>query len=689
MDDLEYIVTGALTHCNKGAGVMPINVTSNTTTHVQKLLVATDSDKTYMVNIPNYGMCTTTQKPCHPIPTVWTDTYDKVKVNGSHPLIGKSCLHCAIDPSSEIKFITSGQLPLSWSLSKESLDEISKANQAANEASDEYDLERKSVGESGFWEGFIPVWGSGRDYVHSIQTKHYWKAAGNLGLVVLDVCTLGADELIIGAMKGGAKGVAEAGSKMTLKKIAGIIAAKEAALLLVKKFATTVSEFSLREAGLCIAKACFVAGTPVQTANGTKNIEELVSGDEVWSYNEETGETGLKSILNVFEQQADTIVELTIDGEIINTTPEHPFYANSEWKEAGLLKQGDTVQLFNGKAAVVQQVVYKFDKILQPEIVNSEGDERSYELVTVFNIEVEGWNTYFIGEKSFLVHNVVCVKELMENAAKGVAKTWDDLGKFIYCFVAGTKVKTPLGDIPIELLEKGDEVFAYSFESREVVVRKVPAVFKNSTERILQIGIENEFIRCTSKHRIWVESENEWVEAGDLAVGMKVLGLNNKEYSINSIFLIEEECDTFNFEVEEVHNYFVGEIGILVHNGPGPKFPNSVYNDPTIRTTDIYRYFDPVTDETYYVGKTVQGMEKRASQHAVEKGLNQLIKEGKLDYEVIEGGKKWNAFQTATMEQHYIKLLNSKLQKGMPIWNKINALSKAKFEYFSKLIKCP
>ncbi|MGO4875116.1 polymorphic toxin-type HINT domain-containing protein [Pedobacter psychrotolerans] len=686
MDELEYIVTGALTHCNRGAGVMPIAVTSNTTTHVQKLLVATDSDKTYMVNIPNYGMCATIQKPCHPIPTMWTETYDKVKVNGSHPLIGKSCLHCAVDPTSEIKFITSGQLPLEWCLSKEALEAISEANKAANEASDEYDLEIKSVGEAGFWEGFIPVWGSGRDYVHSIQTKHYWRAAANLGLVVLDVCTLGADELIIGALKGGGKGLAEAGSKVALKKIAGIIAAKKAALLLVEKFATTVSEFSIKEAGLCIAKACFVAGTPVQTVDGPKNIEDLVTGDEVWSYNEETGETGLKSILNVFEQQADTIVELTIDGEIINTTPEHPFYANSEWTEAGLLKQGDTIQLFNGKAAVVQQVVYKFDKILQPEIVNSEAYQRSYELVTVFNIEVEGWNTYFIGEKSFLVHNVVCVKELIESAAKGVAETWDDLLKFVHCFVAGTAVKTPLGDIPIELLEKGDEVFAYNFESREVVVRKVPAVYKNSTERILEIGIENEIIRCTSKHRIWVESE--WIEASNLKVGMKVLGLNNTQYGISSIFIVEESTDTFNFEVEEVHNYFVGEIGILVHNGPGPKFPNSVYNDPTLRNTEIYRYYDPVTKETYYVGKTVQGLEKRASQHAVEKGLQKLVDEDKLAYEVIQRGR-WSAFQTAAREQHFIMALESKLQKGMPIWNKINALSKAKFEYFKNLIKCP
>nr|WP_199158111.1 polymorphic toxin-type HINT domain-containing protein [Pedobacter sp. ASV2] len=411
MEDLEYIVAGALTHCNKGLGVMPIMVTSNTHTHIQKQLVATELDKTYMVNIPNYGMCATTQKPCNPMPIQWTGTYEQVKVNGAHPLIATSCLSCGVDPTSKIEFITSGQLKLRDCLPPESIEAINEANKAANEASDEYDLERASVGESGFWEGFIPVWGSGRDYIHCIQTKHYWKAAGNLGLVALDIITLGADELVIGAVKGGAKGLAEAGGKMALKKIAAIIAAKETAIALAKKLGTGIAKFSIEKFGLCIAKACFAAGTFVQTRYGPKNIEDLVSGDEVWAYNEETGETGLQPILNVFEHETDTIVELTVDGEVISTTPEHPFYANSQWKEAGLLQQGDTIQLFNGKAAIVQNVIYKFDEALQPTDSYCD-NEQPYKRTTVYNIEVQGWHTFFIGLLWLLVHNGACLYQL-------------------------------------------------------------------------------------------------------------------------------------------------------------------------------------------------------------------------------------------------------------------------------------
>ena len=40
--------------------------------------------------------------------------------------------------------------------------------------------------------------------------------------------------------------------------------------------------------------ACFVAGTPVLTREGFKNIEEIRPGDLVYSKNVETGETGWK-----------------------------------------------------------------------------------------------------------------------------------------------------------------------------------------------------------------------------------------------------------------------------------------------------------------------------------------------------------------------------------------------------------
>lgn len=39
---------------------------------------------------------------------------------------------------------------------------------------------------------------------------------------------------------------------------------------------------------------CFIAGTLVMTSMGNKQIENIEIGDEVWAYDEETGEKALK-----------------------------------------------------------------------------------------------------------------------------------------------------------------------------------------------------------------------------------------------------------------------------------------------------------------------------------------------------------------------------------------------------------
>jgi len=690
-DELEYIVNGALTHCNLGSGFMPLNATSNTSVHIQRQLVATALDRLSLVNIPSYGMCSKSCAPCSPVPVGWVDTYEYVKVKGNRPLIFKSSCMCTL--GGKIEFITSGQVPLDQALTAESLQSINEANEQSNEAVEEYEAEKDAVGESGIAEGFIPVWGSGRDAVNSFQTGHWGWGIFHSAMVVVDVCTLGTGSIVKGGVKGlikggvkvAAKETGEAITKALTKKALAALAAKEAAVALFKKGAGHIAEASIKYLGVCIAKACFAPGTRIAVQNGYKPIEDLQSGDEVWAYNEDTGETALKPVLNVFEREADTLVALTIDGEVIHTTPEHPFFADGSWKAAGLLQRGDTIQLRNGKAAVVQNVCYKFDEALAQaygdDTINS---ELFSPLTKVFNLEVEDWHTYFVGNNEALVHNTVCVKEI----AEAIAKKWEDLARMVHCFIAGTKVKTQKGDVPIEQIKEEDEVFAYDFSKQEIVVRKVPLISKSTTEKTIAIYFKDEVIQCTRRHRIWINEQNDWIEAGDLEINMNVLGIDGKEYAIYKIEEIEKAVETYNFEVDLEHNYFVGDIGILVHNGPGPKYPKSVFNDPTLRDTKIYRYFDPATNETYYVGKTVQGIEKRASQHAVEKGLQELTRENKLAYEIIEKGN-WTTFQTAAREQHFIMKLNSRLQKGMPIWNKINALSKAKFDYFSKLIKCP
>ena len=58
--------------------------------------------------------------------------------------------------------------------------------------------------------------------------------------------------------------------------------------------------------------ACFIAGTKIQSPNGEKNIEDIQEGDQVYSCNAETGETGVKEVKNTFVREVNTLVHVFV-----------------------------------------------------------------------------------------------------------------------------------------------------------------------------------------------------------------------------------------------------------------------------------------------------------------------------------------------------------------------------------------
>ncbi len=82
------------------------------------------------------------------------------------------------------------------------------------------------------------------------------------------------------------------------------------------------------------------------------------------------------------------IVLLTIDGEIIETTPEHPFRTVSgNWVASGNFQTGDQVQKANGSYGIVEAITFVYDP--QP----------------MYNLTVAFAHTYFVGDGQWLVHN--------------------------------------------------------------------------------------------------------------------------------------------------------------------------------------------------------------------------------------------------------------------------------------------
>lgn len=136
---------------------------------------------------------------------------------------------------------------------------------------------------------------------------------------------------------------------------------------------------------------CFTGDTEVYTSDGLVCIEEIQVGDSVWAYNPETGETELKEVLNVWVKETDEILHVSAsDGETIDTTTNHPFYVDGKgWVAAGDLEVGDTLVTVDGNEVEVTDL--ELEKLAEP--------------IFVYNLEVEDFHTYFVGEYGALVHN--------------------------------------------------------------------------------------------------------------------------------------------------------------------------------------------------------------------------------------------------------------------------------------------
>ncbi len=57
-----------------------------------------------------------------------------------------------------------------------------------------------------------------------------------------------------------------------------------------------------------------------------------------------------------------------------------------------------------------------------------------------------------------------------------------------------------------------------------------------------------------------------WMRAEDLKSGDKVLLTNGQALRIAEIHATKKDQTVFNFSVDELHNYYVGEEGVLAHN---------------------------------------------------------------------------------------------------------------------------
>jgi len=330
----------------------------------------------------------------------WQDTW-QVKVKGINSLIGKSNCRCTV--GGKVEFMTSGQVPLPDDAAQEVKD---MQNQAQKELDDSG--QGNSVGEAGFVEGMIPVWGSGRDLINDIQTGDVGGSLMNAGFLIWDVASIAVGVVSFGtgtaAMQGakvGIKGAIKAGAnaikKQALEQL-GKVAFNKLTKKALKKSIDDVAKKLLKT---CVF-ACFPAGTPVHTEQGIKNIEDIEIGNMVWAYDEDTDTIALQPVIDVMINESDHTISIYTETEVIETTAIHPFYTENGWKDASELEAGEKIVTKNQSKITIEKTEY------------------SYKPKKVYNFTVAGYHTYFVGLFAFLVHNAekcifYTIKGLIQN----------------------------------------------------------------------------------------------------------------------------------------------------------------------------------------------------------------------------------------------------------------------------------
>ena len=159
-------------------------------------------------------------------------------------------------------------------------------------------------------------------------------------------------------------------------------------------FQTGVTALAIFTGGMATTMKCFVAGTMILTAEGLYAIENIKKGDMVIATDPETGLTAPKVVLETYIRKTSHLVHLTVCGETIVSTFDHPYFV----KDKGFVNACD---LWIGAELVDNNgVVHPVEQIYREEV-----GEFSIE---VYNFNVEEYHTYFVGNACIFVHNSEC-----------------------------------------------------------------------------------------------------------------------------------------------------------------------------------------------------------------------------------------------------------------------------------------
>ncbi|MGL4306894.1 MAG: toxin C-terminal domain-containing protein [Mycobacteriaceae bacterium] len=160
-----------------------------------------------------------------------------------------------------------------------------------------------------------------------------------------------------------------------------------------------------------------------------------------------------------------------------------------------------------------------------------------------------------------------------DNLARQLAKEMDDAvqaGKNCANSFTGNTVVV-MGDgsrKPISEIMLDDVVLAKNPTNGLEQAQPVTALIRNGgAHEMVRLGFGGDtFVDATLEHPFWSVDAQQYVDAGDLKVGERVLAGSGARVKVESSWRYTENLIAYNLQVDQLHTYQVSDLSLLVHN---------------------------------------------------------------------------------------------------------------------------
>ena len=326
--------------------------------------------------------------------------------------------------------------------------------------------------------------------------------------------------------------------------------------------------------GILTHNKCFPSGTKITMGDNTiKNIENVVSGEKVFSYNLKTNEKDV-SLVGEVEELIDEL--FVLNEGMIETSNQHPFYV--------LKKDGSKVWASLDKEATILNFptlhyvkeLELGDKLLTQDdgwveltsIEKKPGSYTAYNLLSVGENENYYANGFLVHNESVSLSSLVVSGSALEGTSSMV--THEDMN------VGDTVLAASIEGLPDT--DVASEFLLWEYTGSDPISSQITLVTASIESIITSSHADFKIIDCrnnaaplhiSDSHPLLAKSESIWAfeYVGDIDVTYTLVSSSLEEIEINSITQITGSQATGSFrrfDIEPQDTYFAD--GILVHN---------------------------------------------------------------------------------------------------------------------------